>query len=188
MLFRSKKDVHDKNGELYLQVKNQTIKWPLEEIPVFPEIPSIWIAYSDDLKNWHNHKVVMESEREWEGVKIGAGPPPLKTDKGWLLIYHGSSWLHNSEFKDYKGEIYNRTYKAGAALLDLKDPSKVIARSKEPIMEPIMDYEKTGFFGNVVFTNGHIVNGDTITIYYGAADEVICGATFSIKEILRTLL
>ena len=72
-------------------------------------------------------------------------------------------------------------------LLDLKDPSKVLARGAEPIMEPIAPYETTGFFGNVVFTNGHLVDGDTVTLYYGASDEVICGAKMSIKEILKTL-
>ena len=66
-------------------------------------------------------------------------------------------------------------------------PRKVLARSAQPIMEPLTDYEKTGFFGNVVFTNGMIVAGDTITMYYGAADEVICGATLSIQEILKSL-
>jgi len=90
-----------------------------------------------------------------------------------LEIYHGATREHR--------------YCLGALLLDLNDPSKVIARSQVPIMEPIMDYEKTGFFGNVVFTNGHMVDGDKIIMYYGASDEVICGAEFSINEILSTL-
>ena len=72
-------------------------------------------------------------------------------------------------------------------MLDLNDPSVVIARSEEPIMEPIAEYEQTGFFGNVVFTNGHIVDGDSIAIYYGASDEHVCVADFSIIEILKTL-
>ena len=73
-------------------------------------------------------------------------------------------------------------------MLDLDDPTRVIARSEEPIMEPIADYEQTGFFGNVVFTNGQLVDGDTVQIYYGASDEVICEAKFSIQEILHSLL
>ena len=104
---------------------------------------------------------------------MGAGAAPVRTDKGWLEIYHGA----NAE---------NR-YCLGALLLDLEDPSKVLARSEEPIMEPIAPYEKTGFFGNVVFTNGQCVEGDTIRMYYGASDEVICGATLSIREILASL-
>jgi predicted GH43/DUF377 family glycosyl hydrolase len=73
-------------------------------------------------------------------------------------------------------------------LLDLKQPWKVLARSQEPIMEPTADYEQTGFFGSVVFTNGHLLDKDELTIYYGASDTVICGARFSIQEILNTIL
>ncbi|MBQ8916939.1 MAG: glycosidase, partial [Alistipes sp.] len=79
-------------------------------------------------------------------------------------------------------------YCLGALLLDRNDPSRVLARSEQPLMEPEAPYELTGFFGNVVFTNGHLVDGDRLTIYYGASDEVICGAEFSIAEILKTLL
>ena len=96
-----------------------------------------------------------------------------RTEEGWLEIYHGAD--------------YQNRYCLGALLLDLNDPSKVIARSKAPIMEPTAPYEQTGFFGNVVFTNGHLVERDTVTVYYGASDEVICGAEFSIGEILRSL-
>lgn len=131
----------------------------------------LWLAESEDLIHWGNHKCIAVTRADkWDSARIGAGASPIKTSEGWLEIYHGA----NSE---------NR-YCLGAILLDLDDPSKIIARTDEPIMEPIMDYEKTGFFGNVVFTNGHQVNGDVISIYYGASDEVICGALFSIKEIL----
>lgn len=73
-------------------------------------------------------------------------------------------------------------------LLDLNDPTRLIARSREPIMEPTAPYELKGFFGNVVFTNGHVVRGDEIFLYYGASDEVICGATMSIARLLTALL
>ena len=72
-------------------------------------------------------------------------------------------------------------------MLDLEDPAKVLARSEEPLMEPVEAYETNGFFGEVVFTNGHIVDGDEVTIYYGASDSVICSATLSIQEVLGTL-
>jgi len=110
----------------------------------------------------------------WDSERIGAGAAPIKTSEGWLEIYHGANDDHR--------------YCLGALLLDLHDPSHVIARSEQPIMEPTEDYELNGFFGNVVFTNGHIVVEDTITLYYGASDEVICGAELSIKEILQSLL
>jgi predicted GH43/DUF377 family glycosyl hydrolase len=109
----------------------------------------------------------------WDSARVGAGAAPIRTDQGWLEIYHGA----NKE---------NR-YCLGAMLLDINDPSKVIARTDEPIMEPIATYEQTGFFGNVIFTNGHIIEGDQIKIYYGASDEVICGAELSISEILSNL-
>ena len=134
----------------------------------------IWIAESNDLVHWGNHKCIIQTRAgTWDAARVGAGAAPIKTEKGWLAIYHGADAQHR--------------YCLGAILLDLKDPSKVIARSKEPLMQPSEPYELTGFFGNVIFTNGHIVNGDEITMYYGASDEVICGAVLSIKEILADL-
>ena len=110
----------------------------------------------------------------WDSARVGAGGAPIKTNKGWLEIYHGANEAHQ--------------YCLGAFLMDIDDPGKVIARSVDPIMAPTEPYELSGFFGFVVFTNGHIVNGDRLTIYYGAADEFVCGAHFSIKEILDLLI
>ncbi len=109
----------------------------------------------------------------WDSARVGAGAAPIRTVEGWLEIYHGA-------------DAQSR-FSLGALLLDLKLPSKVLARSGEPLMEPSADYEPTGFFGNVIFTNGHLVVGDALTIYYGASDSVICGARFSLDEILQTL-
>ena len=117
------------------------------------------------------HRLV--AARMWDSARIGAGAEPIKTDQGWLCIYHGADENHR--------------YCLGGLLLDGEDPSRVIARSIAPIMEPLAPYEQTGFFGNVVFTNGHVLDGDTVTVYYGASDEVICGARFSIREILDSL-
>lgn len=134
----------------------------------------IWLGWSPDLEHWGNHScIVMTRQGMWDSQRIGAGAAPIKTEQGWLAIYHGAN-------HDYR-------YCLGALLLDLNDPTKVIARSNDPIMEPIEEYEKEGFFGNVVFTNGHIVEGDTIYLYYGASDTVICGATLSIQDILQSL-
>ncbi len=134
----------------------------------------IWLAESPDRFHWGNHKCIATSRKDmWDCARVGAGAAPIKTEQGWLEIYHGAD--------------HNHRYCLGALLLDLYDPSKVLARSKEPIMEPIAEYEQTGFFGNVVFTNGHLVDGDKITMYYGASDEVICAAQLSITEILSTL-
>ena len=144
--------------------------------PSSPELGGnyIWIAESPDRLHWGNHQLLATTRPgKWDSERIGAGAAPIRTEKGWLEIYHGATKKHR--------------YCLGALLLDLNDPSKVIARSDEPIMEPVMAYEQTGFFGNVIFTNGHLVQGDKVTIYYGASDEVICGAHFSIHEILNSL-
>jgi beta-1,2-mannobiose phosphorylase / 1,2-beta-oligomannan phosphorylase len=144
--------------------------------PSSPEIGGnyIWLAQSPDLLHWGKHICVARTRPGmWDSARVGAGAAPIRTPAGWLEIYHGAN-------------EQNR-YCLGALLLDLEEPWKVIARSKEPIMEPHADYEKTGFFGNVVFTNGHRVDGDSVTIYYGASDSVICAARFSIVEILSTL-
>ena len=144
--------------------------------PSSPELGGnyMWIAESPDRIHWGRHKCVATTRKGFfDSARLGAGASPIRTDEGWLEIYHGA-------------DSSNR-YCLGAMLLDLKDPSKVLARCSEPIMEPVAPYEQTGFFGNVVFTNGQIVDGDTVHIYYGASDEVICKADFSIKEILAML-
>lgn len=144
--------------------------------PSSPELGGnyMWIAQSLDGIHWGNHKCIAKTRAgKFDSNRLGAGAAPIKTEKGWLEIYHGAT-------KD------NR-YCLGAILLDLKDPSIVLARSEEAIMEPIAKYEQTGFFGNVVFTNGHILQGDTIQMYYGASDEFVCHAEFSVKEILSKL-
>ncbi|MEO7047505.1 MAG: glycoside hydrolase family 130 protein [Ferruginibacter sp.] len=136
----------------------------------------IWLASSPDGLHWGNHKCIIRTrEQAWDSARVGAGAAPIKTARGWLEIYHGA----NKE----------NQYCLGAFLMDLQDPSKVIARTVDPIMIPTETYELSGFFGNVVFTNGHIIHpdGDRVTVYYGASDEFVCGADFSIKEILSLL-
>ena len=144
--------------------------------PSSPEIGGnyIWLAQSPDLLHWGKHICVARTRPGmWDSARVGAGAAPIRTPAGWLEIYHGANEKNR--------------YCLGALLLDLKEPWKVIARSMEPIMEPVAPYEQTGFFGNVVFTNGHLMEGDRLTLYYGASDSVICGARFSITEILKSL-
>ena len=145
--------------------------------PSSPELGGnyIWIAESPDLTHWGNHRCIVRTRAGmWDSSRIGAGAAPIRTERGWLEIYHGAT-------------KQNR-YCLGALLLDLDEPWKVLARSTVPIMEPYEEYERTGFFGEVIFTNGHLRNGDELTIYYGASDLVICAARFSISEILDSLL
>lgn len=134
----------------------------------------IWLSESPDGLHWGNHKCIIKTRTGlWDSKRVGAGCAPIKTEQGWLEIYHGANAEHQ--------------YCLGAFLMDLNDPSKVISRTTKPIMVPTENYELSGFFGHVVFTNGHIVDGDKLTIYYGASDEFVCGAHFSIKEIMSLL-
>jgi predicted GH43/DUF377 family glycosyl hydrolase len=134
----------------------------------------IWLCESSDGVYWGNHKCIIKTRPElWDSARVGAGAAPIKTDQGWLEIYHGANAEHR--------------YCLGAFLMDLHDPSIILGRTIDPIMVPTADYELSGFFGHVVFTNGHLVEGDKLTIYYGAADEFVCGANFSIHEILAAL-
>lgn len=136
----------------------------------------IWLAQSPDGVHWGNHKCILKTRPGlWDSARVGAGAAPIKTEKGWLEIYHGANQQHQ--------------YCLGAVLLDLKNPFIVLARTSDPIMIPTEKYELSGFFGHVVFTNGHVLepDGDTISFYYGAADEFVCGAQFSIKEIFKVM-
>lgn len=136
----------------------------------------IWMSYSPDLEFWGRSRCIMESRRfAWDQGKIGPGAPPIKTPEGWLVIYHGTTPRCN-------GLIY----KAGVALLDLEDPSRVIARGKEYIMAPVEDYERVGDVPNVVFVTSAIPDfeKDELKLYYGAADTCFCLATAKISDLI----
>jgi len=134
----------------------------------------IWIAESPDLRCWGNHRYLMGPRAGfWDERKIGASAVPFKTDAGWLEIYHGAD--------------RNNRYCLGAVLLDSQEPWKVIARTKEPILEPQADYEIEGFFGNVVFSCGLLYEDDKLKIYYGVADTAVCYAELSLKDCLKSL-
>ncbi len=110
----------------------------------------------------------------WDSKKIGIAGPPIKTKKGWLLIYHGVS--------------KTATYRLGAVLLDLKNPAVIISRSVDTIFEPLEEYERVGQVRNAVFSCGAVLRGDTLFVYYGGADTVVGVATMSLKKLLKILL
>ena len=138
--------------------------------------PGIWISFSDDLHEWQTPELVATAENpSWEGLKIGAAATPLKTEKGWLLLYHGV---------DSKS-----VYRVGAMLLDLADPRKVIARTKNPIMQPEEYYEKFGLvINNTVFPTANLIHNGEIYIYYGCCDTSISLATVALDEMLKVVL
>ena len=143
-------------------------------VPRFLGGLNTWLAFSNDLLLWGDHCFLMGMmPGGWDSGRTGGGAIPIKTERGWLEIYHGAT--------------PDDHYCLGAVLLDLDDPRKVIARGKEPILKPEASYETSGFMPNVVFTCGAVTDGDRLSIYYGAADEVIAGVDMSINEILESL-
>ncbi len=140
----------------------------------------IAIDYVDSLEDF---KKGMQLEKEgiiparpghWDGAKIGIAAPPIKTEKGWLLIYHGVSEL-------------DRNYRLGYLILDLEDPFKILYRSEYPILEPETDFEKIGIVNNVVFSCGAIVKDKQLFLYYGGADKVMAVATLPLQRFLDVL-
>ena len=135
--------------------------------------PSIWLAYSDNLHEWLDDKILIQPEQKWEQRKVGGGCPPIKTKDGWMVFYHGV----DADFR----------YMAGVMLLDLQDPSIVLARSKRPVLEPRESYEVVGDVPNVVFPTGTAMLDNKLYVYYGAADKVIGLATADVDDILDLL-
>lgn len=136
--------------------------------------PNMWIASSPDLIHWGDHKLVAAvRENSWEDTRMGAGAPPILTEHGWLILYHGA-------------DEANR-YCMGGMLLDKEKPWQVLERLETPLLEPTEQYETTGFFGNVIFACGAVEVKDELLIYYGAADDSICLARTNVKEILAQM-
>ncbi len=140
---------------------------------------SIWVSYSPDLVHWGDSKVAIKPMLyHWDEMKIGPGATPIKTEKGWLNIYHGV-------FKTMDGAVY----RLGAALHDLQDPSKVLSVADEWILQPEDPWEVTGYVHNVVFCCGAVPEDDgTIKVYWGGADTVMCAGTARIEDIVDLCL
>jgi len=153
-------------------------RWAVLHRPDAGGIEHIWSAYSPNLVHWGEpHCVLPEgSGPDWDAVKVGAGPPPVLTDKGWLLIYHG--------VKSYGGGFI---YRAGIALLKRDQPHKVLAKSRGWVFQALAPYEVSGLAPNTVFPTGLLVRDDTLWMYYGAADCSVCLATAPLKKILSLL-
>jgi len=157
--------------------KIRDVYWMLHR-PVSGTIEHIWLTDSKDLHYWgHPRCILMERGGPmWDSAKVGAGCIPIETEKGWLIIYHG--------VKEFAG---GPTYRIGAALLELDDPRRVIARLPYWVLGPHESYEVSGAVPNVVFATGHVQVGDELRIYYGAADSSICMASASLSGILDAL-
>lgn len=154
--------------------------WALIHRPVSGSRANMWISYSADLRHWGSHKLMLESRRGawWDANKIGLSPPPIKTEQGWLVIYHG-----------VRHTAAGSLYRLGLALFDLATPERCIKRGDEWVFGPEEPYELNGDVGYVVFPCGYTIgkDGDTLRLYYGAADTCIGLATGSIQNILNWL-
>ena len=161
-------------------------------------LPHIWISFSKDLDYWGKDKILhVAKENSWDSGKIGAGTPPIKTKYGWLTIYHGVQKIRKEEkwnlkhmFAFHKKHL-SKKYSAGVLLHDLKDPTKIIAKSESdsPLLFPKHDYEKEGFVDNVIFPTGAILDETKkyLLIFSGAADRVTTVKKISLEEIWRHL-
>ena len=154
--------------------------WALIHRPMTPLGAHIWISYSPDLRHWGSHKLMLEARRGgwWDANKIGMSPPPIETPRGWLMIYHGVRRTPSSSI-----------YRLGLALFDLGQPEKCLVRGDSWMFAPEAEYERRGDVQDVVFPCGYTIaaDGDTINLYYGAADSSIALAHGSIRSLLTWL-
>jgi predicted GH43/DUF377 family glycosyl hydrolase len=155
-------------------------RWALIHRPVSATAAHIWMSYSTDLREWGSHTMVLKAQVGgwWDANKIGLSPPLIETSEGWLMLYHGVK--HNAA-----GVIY----RLGLALFDLHDPECCLKRGDEWIFAPEEPYEQHGDVDHVVFPCGYTLatDGDTLRIYYGAADTSIAMATGSVRMLLQWL-
>ncbi len=155
-------------------------RWALIHRPMTALGAHMWISYSPDLRHWGSHKIILEARRGgwWDANKIGLCSPPIETAKGWLVIYHGVR-------QTASGSIY----RLGLALFDLERPEVCLQRGISWIFGPEAPYERCGDVNDVVFPCGQTIgaDGDTIRLYYGAADTSIALATGSIRCLLSWL-
>ena len=168
-----------RHGQLMPEVQQRTSgllpeKYRGEFVLLHRIRPNMQIAYSEDLKTWHDSKALMSVRPgKWDCNYMGIGAQPLKTEKGWLLFYHGV---------DAK-----KVYRLGAAWLDLDDPSKVAARLDDFILQPEDDWEVRGLVPNVVYTCGAVEWKGEFIVYYGGSDSVLCAASIGVDEMLRAI-
>jgi predicted GH43/DUF377 family glycosyl hydrolase len=140
----------------------------------------VWMSFSPDLRNWGNHKLILQARKGgwWDANKVGLSPPLIETPRGWLMIYHGVRHTASGSL-----------YRLGLALFSLEQPDHLLLRSDSWLFGPETKYERSGDVPNVTFPCGYTLgdDGDTINLYYGAADTCMALATGSIRQLLQWL-
>jgi len=146
----------------------------------------IWCSDSPDLKYWGNTHCVLGVEHvPFANDKIGPAAPPIKTERGWLTLFHAVD-RDPQRGKNGWEDCWQKRYTIGIMLLDLENPQQVVGMSKQPLMVPELDYERNGFRNDVLFPGGMILEkSGEVKIYYGAADTVECLATAHVDDLLR---
>jgi len=145
--------------------------------PIIRGEAHIWICSSPDLNYWGDHHVLLPTRPGWwDSQRVGLGPPPIETQDGWLLIYHGVRVTASGSL-----------YRVGLALLDLEDPRRILCRCEDWVLAPKEDYERVGDVPGIVFPTGAILNQDAreLRLYYGAADSSVGVATANIDDVLE---
>jgi predicted GH43/DUF377 family glycosyl hydrolase len=155
-------------------------KFALVHRPANHAAAHIWITFSPDLRNWGTHKLLLLARKGawWDANKIGLSPPLIETSRGWLMIYHGVRTTGAGVL-----------YRLGLALFALDDPTTCLLRGDSWIFGPETSYERFGEVDNVTFPCGHTIgaDGDTVNLYYGAADTSVALATGSLRQLLEWL-
>ncbi len=171
----------DKDAALFPQMFDG--RWALIHRPVSAMSgvgTHVWLSWSPDLRHWGDSRVLLPARQGgwWDANKIGLGPPPLLTERGWLVCFHG-----------VRTTVSGSIYRLGLALLDRDDPTMVLERGNEWVFGPHTPYERSGDVPDVVFPCGWVLDddGDTLRMYYGAADSTICVATASLSDLLEHL-
>jgi len=148
--------------------------------PIADSGAHVWISYSPDLRSWGGHRMMLQARRGswWDANKVGLSPPLIETERGWLMLYHG-----------VRNTAAGCLYRLGVALFDLEQPEVLLLRGDEWIFGPEAPYETHGDVSYVTFPCGTTIgpDGDTLSLYYGAADSCIAMATGSVRGILQWL-
>ncbi|MCD5425156.1 MAG: glycosidase [Methanosarcinaceae archaeon] len=168
----------DKDASLFPRLING--KYVMIHRPIIRGEAHIWIAFSPDLTHWGEHKILIPVRPGWwDSHRVGLGTPPIETDEGWLLIYHGTRITASGSL-----------YRVGLALLDLDEPWKIIRRCDNWVFGPCEDYERIGDVPGVTFPVGVIINEKTneLMMYYGAADTSVCLAIANLDDVLNYVL
>lgn len=180
------KDFHHvkKHGSIFVTENRDVTIFPekigdkcyalVRPVPKQIGLAQIWVSASPDLLHWGEFTPLHLPRYHWSNSKNGGGAIPIRTEKGWLILYHGA-------------DVDSNRYSMGAALLDLNDPRKVLAATPEPVLYAEADYEIRGFYPNVVFSCGAVLDDDIVSMYYGGADRVVALARAKLDDLLAEM-